>query len=909
MQTAYNTEFLEPMAVARHADGYDPNGFFTQTMEDLRSASINASIGEMKLRREYDAFIDANKKYLTNAAKETVNYRGHEIPKLQLIGLYMTMKREHARAGLALNGFEYTKKNKWWDSEDKVFVKGYVTPGDNVTPDIINQATMTEMSTIEKSFTDTDKQYIAILEKLFNEDLKALKVERDMERQGYTNATLDYYYPIIRGAMAENIDTSKISDQNRATNSSFNKNTVKGAKQRLVIISADAMVNRHITDMCKYYYMSQAIENYNVLYNCDVSGNANDPLNIAKIVQENKVWEKDVAYFKQLVKDMQGIREPQTVVEKFIESMRGNYAKFALGLNLKVLCTQFSSMIAAGDVISFGSILSKSALTVSTADLYKYCPLAEVRSYDKTVLKAMTLTDKFGKFSEMFTAGISKVDSLVVSRLFAACQVEAQKLGHGELGTEENKIAAGKLLEKVIIETQQNSYATERSQAMRSKNELLKAITMFTADGMKIVSRMYDAFGELQAAKDSKDTARIKKARKQFAKSVAVAVNIAVYMTAIAWAFGWIYDREEEEDETGWDKMLHLTLDVTGNFISALPVVSELYDYMVNGFEVEGVAFDTFNNLLNGINNIRKDLESIVTQSGERTIEDINRDLRTLLYGVGQATGLPFRNVYNLARGIIGNTSSKAGYYLDSKFYKTNLSSDLDDALTRGDNSKANYILGLLYGERVNKDVSNAQREEIIRLAKLDYNVLPKDLPDKIKRDGKEYVLTATQKDKLSEEYAKVVAQIDNLISSNFYLSLSNKDKAYMIDYYHDKYYEMAVNKALGFTDAKAPLYNAIGFRTYARLAYTTKGIESDKDKNGNTITGSKKEKVIAAVAKTGITEEKRLLYIASLGYKLTESEQKKLIKYLNSLGVGASTKKKLAELCGYEYKNGKIYP
>jgi hypothetical protein len=909
VQTAYNTEFLEPMAVARHADGYDPNGFFTQTMEDLRSASINASIGEMKLRREYDAFIDANKKYLINAAKETVNYRGHEIPKLQLIGLYMTMKREHARAGLALNGFEYTKKNKWWDSEDKVFVKGYVTPGDNVTPDIINQATMTEMSTIEKSFTDTDKQYIAILEKLFNEDLKALKVERDMERQGYTNATLDYYYPIIRGAMAENIDTSKISDQNRATNSSFNKNTVKGAKQRLVIISADAMVNRHITDMCKYYYMSQAIENYNVLYNCDVSGNANDPLNIAKIVQENKVWEKDVAYFKQLVKDMQGIREPQTVVEKFIESMRGNYAKFALGLNLKVLCTQFSSMIAAGDVISFGSILSKSTLTVSTADLYKYCPLAEVRSYDKTVLKAMTLTDKFGKFSEMFTAGISKVDSLVVSRLFAACQVEAQKLGHGELGTEENKIAAGKLLEKVIIETQQNSYATERSQAMRSKNELLKAITMFTADGMKIVSRMYDAFGELQAAKDSKDTARIKKARKQFAKSVAVAVNIAVYMTAIAWAFGWIYDREEEEDETGWDKMLHLTLDVTGNFISALPVVSELYDYMVNGFEVEGVAFDTFNNLLNGINNIRKDLESIVTKSGERTIEDINRDLRTLLYGVGQATGLPFRNVYNLARGIIGNTSSKAGYYLDSKFYKTNLSSDLDDALTRGDNSKANYILGLLYGERVNKDVSKAQREEIIRLAKLDYNVLPKDLPDKIKRDGKEYVLTATQKDKLSEEYAKVVAQIDKLISSNFYLSLSNKDKAYMIDYYHDKYYETAVNNVLKIKDDKVAVYNAVGFSTYAKFAYATRGIESDKDKNGNTIAGSKKAKVIEAINKISNNEDKKLLYLASLGYSLSDEQKKKLCKYLNSLSISASKKKSLAEICNFTYKKGKIYP
>ena len=539
--------------------------------------------------------------------------------------------------------------------------------------------------------------------------------------------------------------------------------------------------------------------------------------------------------------------------------------------------------------------------------MYKYCPLAEVRSYDKTVLKAMALTDKFGKFSEVFTLGISKVDGLVVSRLFAACQVEVQRLGNGELGTEENKIAAGKLLEKVIIETQQNSYATERSQAMRSRNELLKALTMFTADGMKIVSRMYDAYGELDAAKKSKDAARIKKAEKQLVKSVAVATNIAVYMTAIAWAFGFIYDREEDEDETGWDKMLRLVTSTFGNFIGALPIISDLYDYILNGFEIESVTFDTVNNIFASVNNISKDTVSIVTGNGSRSIEDINRDLRTLLYGIGQATGIPFRNVYNLARGIIGNASSTAGYYIDSKFYETNLATDLDEALKRGDNSKANYIMGLLYGERVNKEVSNAQRDEIVRLSKLDYKVLPKDLPDKIKRDGKEYELTASQKNMLSTEYSKVVTQIDKLISSSFYKSLSNKDRAYMIDYYHDKYYEMAVNKVLGITDEKTVVYDAIGFETYARFSFATKGIESDKDKNGNTISGSKKAKVIDAINKTKVAEENRLLYLASIGYKLTDAEVSKLVKYLNSLKLSASEKKQLAEMCGLEYKNGKI--
>ncbi len=904
LKDTYVTEFLEPMAIAKRVDNYNEDGFFTQTMQDLRQSAINASVGEMKLRKKYDTFIDANKKYLMNAAKETVKYRGVEIPKIHLIGLYMTMKREHARAGLALNGFEFTVKNKWWDSADKVYVPGYVFDEGDVTQEMINTATMEQMKIIEKEFTATDKEYISILESLFNEDLRALKLERDMERQGYTNATLDYYYPIIRGAMAENIDTSKFSDQNRATNSSFNKNTVKGAKQRLVIISADAMVNRHITDMCKYYYMSQAIENYNVLYNCDISGNPNNPMNIAKIVSEGKIWEKDVAYFRQLVKDMQGIRDPRTAWENAFESLRGNYAKFALGLNVKVLATQFSSVIAAGNVIGFKSLATLKGFKTSTADIEKYCPIASVRSYDKTALKAMSVTDKLDKTTEAFTSMISVVDDFVIRKLFGSCQVEAQKRGLGELGTEENKFAAGKILEQVILETQQNSYATERSQAMRSRNEILKSLTMFTADGMKLVSRIHEAVGEFKVAKASGDSSKIKAARKKVARSFATSISVAVYMASVAVAFNWILAKDEDDE----DKLLAFGLDVLGNTINALPLISEFYELLVNGFEVESAIFDTINNVAKGIANVTKDAHNLIFNPKNVSMEDLNRDLRTLLYGVGQMSGIPVRNVYNLGRGILDKFSSKATYYLDSKFYETSLKSDLNKALAENDSSKADYIISLLYDDRIETDVSQSQRKEVIRLTKKGYNVLPKTIPDEIKRNGRTYTLTSNQKDTIVKEYSKVTAAIDKLISSSFYSGRTDADKAYLIDYYHDKYYEIAVNKALGLVNDKVSLYNAIGFSTYAQLDYVTKGIESDKDKNGNAISGSKKEKIIAAVNKTKATEGKKLLYIASLGYKLSADDAKKLCKYLNSLSISTSSKKKIAELCGLTYKNGKIY-
>ena len=924
-QSLYSRQFLEPMALAKQADNYNPNGFFTQTVQELRQAAIAASVGEMRLRKEYDEFVNANQKYLMNAAKETVKYRGKDIPRLHLISLYMTMKRKQSREGLALNGFEYTTKTKWWDSETVVKIPGYVSQDDQYDTELINRATEEQMRIIAENFTDTDRQYMAILESLFNEKLRKMKIERDMERQGYTNALDGYYYPIIRGGIAKNVDTAKFTDVNRATNSSFNKSTQQHAQQYLKIISADTMVNRHIKDMCKYYYISQAIENYNVLYHIDAdkdNPNRNNPMSISERLKTSKIWEKDFDYFKKLVADIQGIRDNlyDTDGWRLIETLRGNYAKFALGLNVKVLFTQVSSVIAAGDVIGFGSILgiNKNVGFVGTKeDIEKYCPIAAVRSYEQTVLKAMTLSDKIGKISEKMMIGISIMDDLVVRRLFAACQIEAKKRGEGEVGSEENKIAAGKILEQIIIETQQNSYATEKSSAMRSANPLWRGLTMFTADGMKIISRIHEAAGQLKAAKNSGDAVAVKKARKKLARSIAVAVSISVYLAAISTLFNWVYDRDEEDkDDKPIKKVFNFSLDVIGNFIGALPFISDLYDSIVNGFEVEDVAYDTINNVYGSLANLWKDATDMVDGKDDRGVEDLNRDLRSLLYAVGQLSGMPVRNVYNLTRGIIGIVSPKTAYQIDSKFNETSLVNDLKKSFNQGNDSKTTYIMSLIYDERLDERVSEEQSKEILRLyKKIDkkeiegYTVIPKDIPDKIKRDGVELELSGEQKGKIVAEYSKVIPAIDKLISSSFYKSLSDKDKAYIIDYYHDKYYEAAVNNALKITDDKVVIYNAIGFSTYAKFAFVTRGIQSDKDKNGNTISGSKKEKVTEAIDKASKDENKKLIYLASLGYSLTDAQKKKLCKYLNSLSVSASNKKTLAEMCNLTYKNGKIYP
>ena len=96
-----------------------------------------------------------------------------------------------------------------------------------------------------------------------------------------------------------------------------------------------------------------------------------------------------------------------------------------------------------------------------------------------------------------------------------------------------------------------------------------------------------------------------------------------------------------------------------------------------------------------------------------------------------------------------------------------------------------------------------------------------------------------------------------------------------------------------------------ISYDNFYKYYFSLRGIESDKDKYGNTIPGSKKEKIIANINKLNLSSEKKQLLIAASGYAVEDEDA--LIKYINSLRLSRKTTLDLAEICGFEVKNGKI--
>ena len=911
--TSYLQTFGDPMSVMRRMDRYE-SGFYTEIFTELRDSKIDAEIAKMQLMEEYEVFLKKNRKYLAQATKETVQYRGVEIPRMQLISLYMTLKRQHAQAGLAENGFGF------WNAQDqRVRVDGFAK---GITEESeLRAAAVDEQARIAELLTETDKEYIAILEKGYQEAGR-LKAERDIQRLGFTNATEDYYYPIRRGNIAKNVDSAEMqAELDRISNASFNKDTVRGAKQELFIESADVVFNRHVRGVVQYAYISPAIETYNKLYNLDIAGTPNKPVSVS--TESANVWKQGNDYFKKLITDIQGISPVSSEGRAVLSFIRGSYAKFQLGANPKVWVTQLSSLFASSSLLDASSITR--GMTVSAKDVDTYCPLAKLRAQDNTAAMAQGVLDKVGRISNVLMAPIGKMDRFVVRRLFGACQVQVQKDGGAKIGTEANKIEAGKLLKRVILETQQNSLATERSAAMRSGNEIMRTLTMFSADSMKVIGRVIDSVGELSALRarlrtttdaESRSTlqTQIKAARRKVRKSLTALATSALFMAAIAQLFNWLYNKDKDDDETAAQQVL---VDFVGNLLGGLPLVRDIYSRIAEGYSVDNYAYSALNDLLDSAVNLFDTVGSLV--SGDESNSKLTARTKNLLYALGQLTGIPTRNIYNVFYGLTKRISPTTAYKIDEAFYAKNYVTDLNKAIESDDTDMIAMLTSMIFGERMgNTTTSDAVRNKFVDLYSKGYSVLPRSIGDTITYGGVEIPLTDEEYSRFRAIYAQSMKDIEKMVNSGTFSVLSEEMQAKAIKQVYDAYYYDALSDLVG-VDERTTVGELSKWIDMSRLSVVftrLSDIESDKNSKGETIAGSKKKNTVKCLLGQNFSDGERLLILCYRGYSIQDGDYKGytakrakriLLQYILKLNGTQAEKAALAEKCGFTVRNGRI--
>jgi hypothetical protein len=920
MRTRYINSFGDPHSVVKQQDRYE-DGFSTEMFEDIRKAALDADVQLMNVMSDYDAFMEKNPKYMKQAAKQQIRWvedgRTNTMPKMAAIGLYMTSKREHAQAGLALNGFKFK------DADGNIVRAGAIIR--NADPKEVTQAQIGEaisdlQSRIRKQLSAEDLEYIKILEKGYGYDLRALKAERDMARQGFTNVTTGYYYPIRRADIAKSIDTSVFSELDRVSNASFNKSIVDGARGKLFIEDADVLFHRHAVAVTRYSALSPVIESFNILFNMDTSGNPNNAVSVATMIEAQ--WPKAKEYFRDLIADVQGVSKNLGEYSDTLANLRSYVAMSQLGANLKTWVTQFSSLFAASSILDTTSIMS--GILHASKDVDAYCDLAKLRNYESAAIKAQGVLDKVSSVGEALMKPIAWTDRLVVNVLWGACQVQVQKNSKMKIGTDENKVEAGKLLTEVLFETQQNSLATERSAMMRSGNELIRALTMFSADGMKVTGRFLDGIGEVSVLKRRLDVAsadekpaiekKLKKARKKSRRATAAMVSSAVFAVAIAECFRWLYAKEREEDENA---VIDMTLDFVGNLLGGLPGLRDVYTFFVDGYELDNYAISAVNDLLTSVKSSFSLAWDIVR--GEGDTSEIPAKVKNLAYAAGQFTGLPVRNVYNVISGLTRRVAPQAGYKLDSVFYKKNYRTDLRKAVEEGDARRVSMLMGLISGKDITGQIGEEGMSELNRLALTGASVLPRTVSNTVSVNGEEIELDRTQVEALNEAYSESWGvTISSMLSSSAYASMSDSQKEKAIRKAHEISYEQAlVSIGIDRGERSVLIASVLGSETAAVYYALTSGISSDVGKNGETVEGSRRAKVISSIRSMNLGRDKTLLLISLAGYSLQDgdirgmkakSEKVMLLQYIMKMpGYNSEQKAQLAKACGFDVKNGRV--
>lgn len=900
-------KIIEPRVVIKSLENFNPNGILTRAYAEVTRGETEAGLLYIELTNDIDTYIKKHKRFKNRLTSEYITVASAELTVGQAISLYELSKRTQAQEGLYESGFSYIDKK-----------------GSKQTAHI----TEADITAMYDAFTDTDKGFIELVETFFNVASKQVKTDADMQILGYTNASDEFYYPIKRdsGTIAKNITDARsiMADWANVYNFSFNKDVKTGAKNKLFVTDVYSIVTRHAKQLSTYAKMTVPLKNFSQIYAKNI-GDKTNVVSIRNTINE-QVWGGAEGYLSKLFSDIQGRATSNSIIEK----MRGAYAKYQLGANLKVIVSQITSYPTAGIMLDSGVMAKGFVMRTNWAAMDKYCPYARVRNYERGIVRAEGVVDKIGKVGDVLTKPIQWTDRFTIGRLWNACQLQVQKDTGLKYGTVENMQKAGDMLEEVIRLTQPNYTNTERSELMRSDSDIVRSFTMFTSVPLKQLSRLVESFGEYNALRsliksgDSDPTLskRYKLAKKKIRRTLA-AVTIANLMyVLVGQFFKFLYNNMAEDDEEGKVTAKSFFLDMLKDFgsttIGMLPVVRDIYGYFVNGYEIESFTGD----MLNSIISSAKSLFELATKaaSGEEIkTQEYMSIFRNSLYSIGQVTGIPVRNINNTITGLVRRFSPSAAYAYTSLFYNPKYSSDIRAALKKGDYELAEMIMGMLLKDDRTGSLSSKATQKLIELYDAGYTVLPKSIGNTLTYNGEEIRLTAAQQSSFRKIYSQANAEIEAMVNSAEFASLPAEKQARAIKLLYDAYYSKAQASVLKLaSDNKIiMLSSAIPPSALAPHLSAISAIESDTDKKGNVISGSKKAKVIKYVLAQKLSTPQKLLLILSLGYTIKDGDirgvtalkaKRVVARYITNLKLSREEKTALAEKCGLTVKNGRIY-
>ena len=904
---------------------------FGQTGKDIYRMLRNAQDHQEIMARDVAEKVqqvlgDPGKKGLRSNAVTAMNEDTHQftttegreltLTTAQAMDLYLLSERKQAEDHLLKGGI--------MQPEIKIPGKAKIPRGTNAI-----HLSVTDIQNIVGVLTPEQIRIADGLQKLTTGVLASYGNEASMKAYGYKKFTEQDYWPIKSAEEDLNSSPEKDSGNVRSIKNIGMAQAVKPeASNALEVRSVFSTFADHASDMIDYAAWLCPMEDANRLFNykfVDEKGNKTGVT--VKGLLEEKGGKGTKKYWRKLMGDIQnGIKtkdfEPLTdLAGKPI----GWFKAAAVGANLRVVIQQPTAFFRASAVLDPADMARGLTGGVTKGNGWekavKYSPIAmrkDVGSFD--ISSPYTLNDRFygkegiaNKINDKAGAPAGKADAVTWGALWNACEWQVKRERPNlRAGSGEFYSAVNEAFTSMIDQTQVVDGILQRSNIMRGHSDLAKQATSFMGEPIMSLNVFMRAVDNLRY---EENPAKRSKAIKALGRATA-ALLVTDIVNAIAQSI-MDANRDDDPDKDYWEKLWTAFWGLTGDEKNALQRLRSVVIGGNLGSNINKVGSIPFAkdilSIISGYGVARTDMEvaediinaskSFIDSMGDNGKKTRAEALSNVIAAGAKLAGLPVSNLkrelVTTVRTAIQATGNVAiEYEYEKLFYNIYGTSNKDrymglafKALEQGDLTTYEHIRKELKDFMAvdSTSVDSGMRSRLAKKQEKDGDYrLPQNAASLIgakdSYDDSEGEDRFTENDLSSDNYI-VYSRRKSELYSSVESGLKNsqafqkftgeqKDKALSsAESYAKKTALQEVDKTYEITDKwilkaqEAQKKYGIDPAVYVALKTQVSGIESVKDRNGETIPNSKGLLIMQAVYNTpGLHENQRNALFEYLG-------------------------------------------
>lgn len=561
----------------------------------------------------------------------------------------------------------------------------------------LSKAAQDRIEGLKADLNEWEKQFLADAEEMFHEKTGELINDTSMQLKGYALARVKNYFPIRTDSHFTKQEWSGLVRDGSLEGMGMLKERVISTKP-ILLEDITNVIQRQIKNVSKYAGYAVPVRNFETLMKQTSRNQQTGQLKNLYETIDNTWGASDSRWLQNLMQDIQGGRHEKS---NFLMDLRGKFAGATLTLNPSVAIKQAASYPTAAAVVGYKALgramadIGRGFGGKGIAELEKINPLLwyRMQGYGTQEL-ADAKASGFGKnlpvWAQKATNWTQWFDTGTVRTLeYAAKYYVDDNFKNLKEGTDEYWQKVSDVFSKIVEETQPNYSTLQKADIIRDPNSLKKMLVMFKTQPMQNFGIIYDAMGELNAAKVSGNKAWIKEASSNAALAVSsqvVSASVFSAMTILAQLLlhrWWKY--RDDDGEWSWKKLLTAFGEgVLSCMTGALIGGSELYEalkHIFTGSSYYGIEVSVAEMVNDFVENVGKITKNAKGLWDAKTSEDKEKAAQKLLGAsinlgstVGEFKGTPVNNIKNMLSSMY--------------FYVTDIVNSIDNGeLTFSDDS------------------------------------------------------------------------------------------------------------------------------------------------------------------------------------------------------------------------------